>query len=170
MFVLRNTLDMETKRIVTDFDILQEEELQPDERTLIAAAKEACTTAYAPYSQFCVGAAALLDNGEIFTGSNQENASFTVGTCAERCTLYGAHAHFPHSHVRLLAIAARQAGAAGFLDDPITPCGACRQAILETEQQQAEPITLLLYGTRRIYRLRNAESLLPLHFDGSALV
>ena len=106
------------------------EELSEEERRLVDAAKEATARSYAPYSRFHVGAAALLANGIIVSGSNQENAAYPSGTCAERTTLFYANSQYPDQPVKALAIAARNAS--GFLDSPIPPCGACRQVLLET--------------------------------------
>ena len=133
-----NIGNMPRKTFQFDYDVCDLKDLSSTERELIETAKKACETSYAPYSHFHVGAAALLDDGTIFMGSNQENASFTVGTCAERCTIYAAHAHYPASRIRALAIAAKNSDGK-FLKLPITPCGACRQALLETEQHQSRP-------------------------------
>ena len=142
--------------------------LSSGDRLLVEEAVKSTANSYAPYSGFHVGAALRLSNGEIVTGSNQENASFTVGTCAERCTIYAAHAHYPASRIPALAIAAKDCDGK-FLELPITPCGACRQALLEIEQYQESPMHILLYGTTCIYRLEKAADLLPLHFDSEAL-
>lgn len=150
------------------FTLIQETELSEPDSALIAAARRACLTAYAPYSRFHVGAAALLENGETVCGSNQENASFTVGTCAERCTLYYANARFPGVAVRTLAIAACKDDGI-FIPAPITPCGACRQALIEIEQKQRVPMRLLLYGSEKIYCIEKAADLLPLHFGANTL-
>ena len=101
------------------------EELEELDRKLIDAAKEATNRSYAPYSHFSVGAAALLANGTIVTGSNQENAAYPSGTCAERTTLFYANSQYPDQPVMTLAIAARSES--GYLESPIPPCGACRQ-------------------------------------------
>ncbi len=159
---------MKKQTLSIELDICAEYELTPKELMLINAAKKACETSYAPYSHFHVGAAARLDGGTIVTGSNQENASFTVGTCAERCTIYAAHAQQPLQKIQMLAIAACDENGI-FLSLPITPCGACRQALLETEQKQDENILILLYGTKEIYRISRAADLLPLHFDSEAM-
>lgn len=168
MFAQRKHKNMLRKTFQFDYDVCDLSDLSSTERDLVEAAQKACETSYAPYSHFHVGAAALLEDGTIFIGSNQENASFTVGTCAERCTIYAAHAHYPASRIPALAIAAK--GCDGkFLELPITPCGACRQALLEIEQYQESPMHILLYGTECIYRLEKAADLLPLHFDSEAL-
>ncbi|MDD6007005.1 MAG: cytidine deaminase, partial [Bacteroidales bacterium] len=126
-------------------------------------AKEATATAYTPYSKFHVGAALLLSNGEIVTGSNQENAAFPSGTCAERTTIYYAHARYPEASFDTLAIAAFSNG--HFQASPISPCGACRQAILEYETLFNKNIRILLYGENEIYLLDGIKSLLPLCFS-----
>ncbi len=148
--------------------ICQDTELNGWEARLVEAAKRACDTGYTPYSHFRVGAAVLLENGETVTGSNQENASYTVGTCAERCTMFYANARYPGVRAEAMAIAARTEDG-DFLTAPITPCGACRQVLLEIEQRQGTPLIVLLYGKKCVYRLERVADLLPLHFDGDAL-
>ncbi len=143
------------------------EELSEEERRLVDAAKEATARSYAPYSRFHVGAAALLANGIIVSGSNQENAAYPSGTCAERTTLFYANSQYPDQPVKALAIAARNAS--GFLDSPIPPCGACRQVLLETEQRYGHPMRILLYSNQEIYCLSGARNLLPLSFGGGFL-
>ena len=122
---------------------------------------------YAPYSKFKVGAAALLANGAIVTGSNQENAAYPSGLCAERTTLFYANSQYPDQAVLTLAIAARTEQ--DFIDNPIPPCGACRQVILETETRYKHPVRILLYGKKEIYLIKGIRDLLPLSFDGSEM-
>ena len=136
------------------------EELSEEERRLIDAAKEATARSYAPYSRFHVGAAALLANGIIVSGSNQENAAYPSGTCAERTTLFYANSQYPDQAAR---------NASGFLDSPIPPCGACRQVLLETEQRYGHPMHILLYSNQEIYCLSGVRDLLPLSFGGEFL-
>lgn len=143
------------------------DELPADDRQLIDAAKEATSRSYAPYSQFSVGAAARLDNGAVFAGSNQENAAYPSGLCAERTTLFYAHSQYPDAAVETLAIAARNKE--GFLDSPIPPCGACRQVLLEAEQRSGKPMRILLFGTQTIYLVNGTRDLLPLQFGQSFL-
>ena len=143
------------------------EELEELDRKLIDAAKEATSRSYAPYSHFSVGAAVLLGNGTIITGSNQENAAYPSGTCAERTTLFYANSQYPDQPVMTLAIAARSES--GYLESPIPPCGACRQVILETEKRYWQPIRILLYGKECIYEIKSIGDLLPLSFDASAM-
>lgn len=136
-------------------------ELPSDNQTLVDAAKEMTLRAYAPYSRFNVGAAILLDNGEIIRGANQENAAFPSGTCAERTACYQAGALHPGVPMKKIAIAARTDE--GFQAEPISPCGACRQALLEYEHLHG-PIQVILYGTNRTLILPSVASLLPLSF------
>lgn len=144
------------------------DELNADDRALMDAACEATFRSYAPYSHFSVGAAARLANGEIITGANQENAAYPSGICAERTTLFYANARYPEQAVTTLAIAARNEQGE-YLADPIPPCGACRQVMLETEKRYRQPMRILLYGTQGIYELQNVGALLPLSFDASAM-
>lgn len=142
-------------------------ELTPADQSLIDAAKEATQRSYAPYSRFSVGAAALLANGVVVTGTNQENAAYPSGLCAERTTLFYANSQHPDEAVLTLAIAARTEK--DFIDMPIPPCGACRQVILETEKRYKQPIRILLYGKKCIYEIHSIADLLPLSFDASAM-
>lgn len=146
---------------------LHYDELNEEDRRLIEQAKKATQRSYAPYSRFSVGAAALLANGEIVTGSNQENAASPSGLCAERTTLFYANSRYPDQAVKTLAIAARNAS--GFTGKPISPCGACRQVLLETERRHGSPIRILLYGTTEIYQTNGIDNLLPLSFSGEFL-
>ncbi len=144
------------------------DELSEQERQLIDAAKRATEGSYAPYSHFCVGAAALLSDGKIVTGNNQENAAYPSGICAERTTLFYANAAYPDKTVAALAIAAYTNG--DFTPTPIAPCGACRQVMLEVENRYKHPIRTLLYGTKGIILIEGgATELLPLRFDASSL-
>ncbi len=143
------------------------EELDEEQRLLIDAAKEATARSYAPYSRFAVGAAALLANGVTVTGTNQENAAYPSGICAERTTLFYANSQYPDQPVRMLAIAAHNES--GFVDVPVPPCGACRQVLLETEQRFRHPIRILLYGRKDILILESVKDLLPLSFGAEFL-
>ena len=143
------------------------DELNKTEQDLMTSAMEATTRSYAPYSKFSVGAAALLANGIVVTGTNQENAAYPSGLCAERTTLFYANSQYPDQPVLTLAIAARTEK--DFIDLPIPPCGACRQVILETEKRYKQPIRILLYGKKEIYEVKSIGDLLPLSFDASAM-
>lgn len=144
------------------------DELTAADRQLIDAAKDATRRSYAPYSHFHVGAAVLLADGTVVTGTNQENAAYPSGLCAERTTLFYAGSTHPDTAVVSLAIAAFTDGA--FTTNPIVPCGACRQVMLETEQRYNHPIRTLLYGTEGIYLIEGGtRELLPLTFNASFL-
>lgn len=144
------------------------DELTAADRQLIDAAKDATRRSYAPYSHFHVGAAVLLADGTVITGTNQENAAYPSGLCAERTTLFYAGSTHPDTAVVSLAIAAFTDGA--FTTNPIVPCGACRQVMLETEQRYNHPIRTLLYGTEGIYLIEGGtRELLPLTFNASFL-
>jgi len=143
------------------------EELPEIEKKLIEKAKSASVNAYAPYSNFLVGAALLLENGEIITGNNQENAAYPSGLCAERTAMFYANANYPDVSVTAMAVAAQNAG--GFLKDPIAPCGSCRQVLLETEQRYGKKLRILLYGASEIAILESVKDLLPLSFGVESL-
>lgn len=139
-------------------------ELPAADRHLVYTAREAYGRSYAPYSHFCVGAAILLDNGEIVSGANQENAAYPSGTCAERSACYYAGATYPHVPFRKIAIAAR--GTDGReVPVPVAPCGACRQALLEYEKLAGADVEVLLVGADEIFVLPSVRSLLPLSFS-----
>lgn len=159
---------MKNLDIKTTVKICAFEELSMTDRELIEAARQATFRSYAPYSHFSVGAAALLANGTIVSGSNQENAAYPSGTCAERTTLFYANAQYPDQPVCTLAIAARNEQG-DFLAQPIPPCGACRQVMLETQVRFRQPIRILLYGTEGIYEIEHVGQLLPLSFNASVM-
>lgn len=155
---------MTSKLLKISYEALAEDELNDDDRQLVTLAKEATYTSYAPYSRFSVGAALRMSDGQVFSGSNQENAAFSAGTCAERCTLFYAQAQAPKATVLSIAVAAR--GTDGqFTKAPISPCGVCRQALMEAQSLAAgRPIRVLLYGASQIWALEGVESLLPFGF------
>ncbi len=134
---------------------------------LLNAARDIAHKAYAPYSNFRVGAAALLDNGEVVTGSNQENAAYPSGLCAERVTVFYANAHYPEARIIRLMIYAETNN--GPLADPITPCAACRQVLLEKETVQGAPIHVSLAGRDSIYNVASINELVPLSFVPKSL-
>ncbi len=158
---------MQELKITAVLKVYQYDELSEIDHALVCAAMDATSRSYAPYSHFKVGAAARLANGVIVTGTNQENAAYPSGLCAERTTLFYANSQYPDQAVTTLAIAARTA--TDFIESPIPPCGACRQVILETEKRYETPIRILLYGRKEIYEIRSIKDLLPLSFDGSEM-
>lgn len=158
---------MENKNITTKIIVCSYEELNDEEKKLVDAAKEASNRSYAPYSRFQVGAAVRLAGGVLVSGSNQENAAYPSGTCAERTTLFYANSQYPDRAVEALAIAAQTGGK--FIKHPTAPCGACRQVILETEERYRHPIRIYLYGTNEVYIVDSIVGLLPLCFGKSDL-
>lgn len=143
-------------------------ELAASEKRLLEQAVSARKNAYAPYSNFQVGAAVLMENGEVVIGNNQENASYPSGLCAERVAVFQAGALYPG--VAILAIAISAASENYVLDTPAGPCGNCRQAIMEYEIKQKSPISLLLQGQEGpVYKCSSLKDLLPLGFGSSFL-
>lgn len=143
------------------------EELSEDERSLIKKAQEGTNRSYSKYSKFKVGAAVMLKNGIEIIGCNQENAAYSVTICAERTALFAAGAQYPDQPVMKIAIAARNDE--GFLEEPITPCGTCRQALIETERRFGQQIRILLYGKKHIYVINGIRQLMPLSFSEDQL-
>jgi cytidine deaminase len=144
------------------------ESLEPADANLLEAAKNAVLHAYAPYSKFRVGAAVRLADGHIVNGSNQENASFPAGICAERVALSAASATFPGIAVTALALTyINESGTAG---RPISPCGICRQTLAEYEQRFGQSIRLVLGGiSGEVYIIERATDLLPFAFSSEEL-
>ena len=138
------------------------EEMEPSMRELVEKAKAMTQNAYCPYSHFHVGAAARLADGQIVAGSNQENAAYPSGLCAERTTLFAANANNPDTPVEALAIACYTQG--HFTKDAASPCGACRQVMLETEHRFGKPMQVILYGEDMCYVFDSAADLLPMNF------
>ncbi|MHA7941851.1 cytidine deaminase [Formosa sp. 3Alg 14/1] len=160
---------MKIKKIETQFEVYENvNELPKDVSELMAEAVKARLRAYAPYSNFLVGAALLLDNGEIVTGNNQENASYPSGLCAERTAIYYAGSQFPGAKIVRMAIIA--GSVKNKTTTPIPPCGACRQAILEYEINQELPIDIYFMGeSGEVMRSKSLANLLPLVFEKSVL-
>ena len=155
-------IDLTTKITVYSYD-----ECTDIEKKLIDAAKQATSNAYAPYSEFKVGAALLLENGNIITGNNQENAAYPSGLCAERTAVFYANSQFPDQKIEALAIAAYFNG--DFTSDLISPCGSCRQVLLEVESRYESPVKILMYTKdNEIYVADSMSSLMPLSFDKKA--
>jgi cytidine deaminase len=143
-------------------------EVPEDVRNLMDQAIDARNKAYAPYSKFNVGAALLLENGKIVTGSNQENASYPSGLCAERTAIYYAGSQYPDVKILKLAITASSQN--NPTNNPIPPCGACRQAISEYEINQKTPIEIYFMGeTGKVAKSDSLANLLPLVFDKKVL-
>ncbi|MDP2335513.1 MAG: cytidine deaminase [Bacteroidota bacterium] len=151
----------EIRIIVSEFQTI--DELPENDRLLLREARRITALAYAPYSGFHVGAAVLLGNGKIITGNNQENSAYPSGLCAERVALFYANANYPHSEVKAIAISAAKNGV--LVNEPVKPCGSCRQALAEAEVRFESPIRVILDGQDSIMVLDSVESLLPLSFS-----
>ncbi len=163
------SLIMEKRHVGFDLTIYEgEQSLPPGDRELLSKAREATSSAYAPYSGFRVGAALLLESGEVIIGSNQENASFPSGLCAERVAVFQKGARFPEGVIEVLAVVALSPGK--HLKIPAAPCGNCRQSLLEYEHRQESPIRILLQADNgSVYECPSVSALLPLGFDQSYL-
>jgi cytidine deaminase len=157
------------KNITFSYQEFSDESFLPQtERDLVKLARKKTNSAYAPYSEFYVGAAVLLENGEIITGNNQENGAYPSGLCAERVAVFAASSMFPGVPMKMIAVSARSTRVK--LDDPVSPCGACRQVILEYELLQNKPIKVLLSSEKgRIFVIEKVKDLLPLSFSGDDL-
>lgn len=153
--------ELELKSVIK---VCNMDELSAEEKHLVELAIEATSRSYAPYSKFHVGAAVRLNNGVEIIGCNQENAAYPSGLCAERTALFAAGAQYPDVPVRMLAIAAR--GTHGELEDePVPPCGSCRQVMIESETRANAPMRILLYGKKYVYVIDGIRKLMPLTFS-----
>lgn len=153
----------------TTVDVFENaEQLPADFKNLVNQARSAVNTAYAPYSNFFVGAALLLENGEILIGANQENAAYPMCLCAERVALAAAASTFPGVAVKAIAITAKNPKIV--IDQPISPCGACRQSLCESELQHKTDIKIIMQGEIGLgYLFQTAKDLLPFSFDAKYL-
>ena len=139
------------------------DQLDSADRKLADAAIEAISQSYAPYSNFNVGAAIMFEDGEILKGSNQENAAYPSGLCAERTALFYASASRPDKVMTAIALAAGQNGK--LCEMPATPCGACRQVMAQYQEKSGRPMEILLIGAKKIWKFSKVDDLLPLIFD-----
>ena len=153
---------MKSKKLEINYEELRFEELNSEDQSLIEAAIKATDNSYADYSHFHVGAAVRLSDSTIVIGANQENAAFPSGLCAERTAIFAAQAQYPKLAVEALAIAAKNSD--GILSQPVTPCGSCRQVVLQIEVRYHHPVEILLYGSQRIFRFHSIRDLLPFCF------
>lgn len=155
---------MKKKSITATFKVYENlEELPDDIQNLMRKAFKARDNAYAPYSNFQVGAAVLLESGEVVLGSNQENASYPTGLCAERTAIFSAGANFPDENIQAIALSAKSEKYE--VNSPTPPCGACRQAIAEYENKQNQPIEIYFMGeSGNIVQSTSVADLLPLSF------
>ncbi len=139
------------------------EQMNPEDRELAQAAINATKHSYAPYSKFNVGAAVMLEDGEIITGSNQENAAYPSGLCAERTAMFYASANRPDKAMTKIAVAAGQDGK--LCDSPATPCGACRQVMAQYQTKGGRNMEIILVGGRKVWKFEKMDDILPFIFD-----
>lgn len=159
---------MQKEHTINFESIASYDQLDETEKLLFNKAMEIRNIAYAPYSNFTVGCAILLENGEIITGSNQENAAYPSGLCAERTTIFWTAANYPDVKIKKLFVIGAPREAVSSV--PIPPCGACRQSILEYEAKQKEVIEIYFASLDgEIYKTKSIRDLLPFSFDSSYL-
>lgn len=139
------------------------DELNSDEQQLVRTALQSAAGAYAPYSHFCVGAAILLEDGTVVTANNQENEAYPSGLCAERNALFYTGAHHHEVPIKWMAIAAQNEQ--GPVKEPVFPCGACRQVMLEYAKKQDRPIRLYMAGIKKVIVVNDVRLLLPFAFS-----
>ena len=155
---------MEERIIKSVISVCRYDELSEADRHLVDGAREMTLRSYSPYSHFSVGAAVRLENGETVRGCNQENAAFGVTICAERTALFAAGAEYPDVAVEAIAIAARGTDKE-LVEEPVSPCGSCRQALIESEMRGHRPIHIILCGRDRFYVMEGIRHLMPLSFS-----
>lgn len=153
--------DIEIKCLVRQ---MQFDELSDSDRKLVEMAREATYRSYAPYSKFCVGAALLLENGEIIVGCNNENAVYPLGLCAERTAIFAAQSQYPNVPLCTIAISARNSHG-DFVSTPVPPCGSCRQVMIEQESRYNNNLRLLLDSAHGLIEVKSAKDLMPLSFS-----
>ena len=139
------------------------EEMSASDRDLCRAAVEALEGSYAPYSHFHVGAAVRLSDGTVVKGANQENAAYPSGLCAERTAMFSAGANYPGLDIVSIAIVARQDGR--ICSEPVAPCGACRQVMIQYQNKAGKPMSVILVGADHIKKFARVDDILPLIFD-----
>ncbi len=147
---------------IQSFDSVSE--LPPQFQDLITKAESALKSSYSPYSGFSVGSALLLKNGEVILGSNQENIAYPSGLCAERVAIFSAGTNFSEEEIETIAIVAKSIH--GEVTNPVTPCGACRQVMIEIESSQTNPITVIMHGSSgTVWVSKSVGDLIPFYFS-----
>ena len=154
-------------RISIDFEVFDTASIPEEWSVLVNRAKKASEGSYSPYSHFSVGAAVMTSGGHVEVGSNQENAAYPSGLCAERTVIFHTNAVYPDEAILKLAVVAQSGG--HFTSSPLPPCGGCRQVLLETEKRFSHPISILMFGTEKCIVVKSAKNLLPFSFDSESL-
>ncbi|MBQ0073547.1 MAG: cytidine deaminase [Prevotella sp.] len=157
------------KELNINYQLLQFDELSAEDRELVSEAQQMTSASYAPYSHFHVGAALRLANGIVVRGCNQENAVYPDGLCAERVAIFSSQAQYPATPITAIAIAARDTKGE-YVTDPVSPCGSCRQVMLEYELRDKHPLRVLLVGQNGIIIFSSAKDLLPLAFTAECFL
>ena len=155
----------EIKSILTDYK--SPAELEENLQKVVSKAKKEAETAYAQYSKFKVGAAVLLENGEVIQGNNQENAAYPSGLCAERVAIFYANSKYPNTAIKSIAVTAYTNN--GFINEPIPPCGSCLQVMLESERRYDNNIQVILYGENKLTIADSISQFLPVNFNKEML-
>lgn len=155
---------MKQREILIRFKEFKPEELTAEDKSLVNIAIESASNAYAPYSHFRVGAAVLLSNDMVIKGNNQENAAYPSGLCAERVAMFYANANYPESSVKAIAVVVVDSDG-NVIEQNISPCGSCRQALAESEMRFKKPIKILLASKDSVLIFNSVEDLLPLSFN-----
>jgi Cytidine deaminase len=153
---------MEEKKIEFTYKVLKTEELSADDALLRRIVIESAGYAYAPYSKYNVGAAVVIGGGGHVRGNNQENAVYPLGICAERLAIFNCMSKFPQAVITTMGVVAVKDD---IIQPSVTPCGACRQVLLETELNQGEDIRIVLFGNDEAIIIPSAKDLLPLYFE-----
>lgn len=166
---LSNTIFMEKESVHFSYNVYDTvNELDNEDAFLLREAGEVSKNAYAPYSKFMVGAVARMGNGELVSGTNQENASYPAGLCAERVLMSTASSLYPGIPIKTIAISYRSSEVKS--DHPIAPCGICRQSLQEFRERVKQPIRLILGGLEgKVYIIEDASALMPFSFDAKEL-
>lgn len=155
---------MKKREITIKYTIYQSiEELENKDKTLLEQAIKAAEGSYAPYSKFNVGAAVRMNNGEVMSAANQENAAYPSGLCAERAAIFYAHSQYPDNYIEAIAIAAKNNGK--LTESPTYPCGSCRQVLSESQMRSGKPIKVILGSSEEILIINSIDDLLPFAFD-----
>ena len=158
---------MKEIKIETSIKFCQLEELEDSDQQVVRKALIATKNSYSPYSHFRVGAALRLADGMEIIGANQENAAYPVGLCAERTAIFAAQANYPEQPIVAIAITA--ANENGLVKNPVSPCGSCRQVMLEIEDRYKQPVKIMLYGTDGVYIINSIKDIMPLYFVDEAM-
>ncbi|MCC8088465.1 MAG: cytidine deaminase [Rikenellaceae bacterium] len=153
---------MEKKTIPVEYTVVNNGELQGDDLIIFNEARKATENSFAPHSNFRVGAAALLDDGTIVYGANQESDVYPAGLCAERVLLFNKLSNYQCRYIRTIAITARNDS--GFIDGEIFPCGMCTQTLIDAEKRQKSPIRIIMAGKNRSIIIDSAKRLMPFEF------